>query len=449
MHEINRTRDDDPPLADTTAKNLLTMRTRARNARFSKLPNLPEEQVPWAERLLAASRLDIAKLLEVPSYGPSFLALWADAKTQGLSDTDAVVYIWKWAKAWPAAWERDDRRKARDLPLIHPEVTRRLQHVTAWRQTGDLDYPWEADVKSARWQVRLNDFPDDYMYTLLVRGKVVGDFHDWPEAWDRGDGNAGAETKAPLVLRETPDIDPAALLSRYENGEHEAVWRDLTSLGADVRQPRYREPARAVARETMRRARRNVERLRERLQELDYVFYSDAADILRFCSQEEEGAVEGAEGDGLWLPLSVHAWVREVGSVDFTGSHPTLSLMDDDDGKPGVYADPLAMSYWNLVDISEAWRKRKIADRKPMTLELGPDAPSKSRLQAGWEVSGVYSVSIPNQFCDAVLEGEPHGLTLVEYLRLSFRWGGFPGWERYDHRPEKDLAFLREGLLPI
>ena len=30
-----------------------------------------------------------------------------------------------------------------------------------------------------------------------------------------------------------------------------------------------------------------------------------------------------------------------------------------------------------------------------------------------------------------------------------FAWGGFPGLERFEERPEKELAYLREGLLEL
>jgi len=65
------------------------------------------------------------------------------------------------------------------------------------------------------------------------------------------------------------------------------------------------------------------------------------------------------------------------------------------------------------------------------------------------QVEDSYTVQLPNAAADAVLEGEAHKITFVEYLRLSFQWGGFPGWEKYANRPEKELAFLREGLLPL
>jgi hypothetical protein len=81
--------------------------------------------------------------------------------------------------------------------------------------------------------------------------------------------------------------------------------------------------------------------------------------------------------------------------------------------------------------------------------QISPDAESKADMLEDVQPEDFYAVEIPNAAADAVLEGEAHKRTFVEYLRLSFQWGGFPGWENYENRPEKELAFLREGLLPL
>ena len=60
-----------------------------------------------------------------------------------------------------------------------------LAREVAWSPTGDPGAPWAADVEGARWRVRLNDFPDEIMYTLLVNDAAAGNFHDWPERWRR------------------------------------------------------------------------------------------------------------------------------------------------------------------------------------------------------------------------------------------------------------------------
>lgn len=33
------------------------------------------------------------------------------------------------------------------------------------------------------WEVRLNDFPDEPAYSLLVNGVVIIHFNDWPVSW--------------------------------------------------------------------------------------------------------------------------------------------------------------------------------------------------------------------------------------------------------------------------
>jgi hypothetical protein len=438
------------PLADKVARDLLVARMQSRNRLCSALPGVPAEQIPLAESLLAQSGLDIATLLDVPSYGPSFISLWADAKTQGLSDADALAHIWRWAKAWPVAWERDDERKQKGLPSIDPQLKPRLEQVVRWREVDDLDVPWQATAGASHWQVRLNDFPDDHMYTLLVEGRESGDFDDWPEVWDRGEPELPrAQRNVAVLVRPLPEISPATLLNRYQNGEHEAVWRDLVALGGDVRQPPYLEPARAVAHETMRRARVNVELLLSRLEELGYEFFGAEPNPFRPATGEEKQCLVQAEDTGPSIPLSVQAWVNEVGWVDFVGSHPVLAFMDDDDGHPGIYTDPLEATFWNLVDVCRAWRALHPDERKQIRLQTGADAKSKGRLAAGWEVSGSYSLLLPNTAADAVLDGADDGITFVEYLRLSFQWGGFPGWRAYEKRPEKEIAFLKRDLLPI
>ena len=54
-----------------------------------------------------------------------------------------------------------------------------------WIPATDPASVWEAAVGNDLWQVHVNDFPDEALYTLYVDGEEVGDFDDWPAAWNR------------------------------------------------------------------------------------------------------------------------------------------------------------------------------------------------------------------------------------------------------------------------
>jgi hypothetical protein len=41
------------------------------------------------------------------------------------------------------------------------------------------------DLDNDRWVIRLNDFPDEPCYTLLINGVDVIHFNDWPVAWKK------------------------------------------------------------------------------------------------------------------------------------------------------------------------------------------------------------------------------------------------------------------------
>src|SRR5512142_612334 len=64
----------------------------------------------------------------------------------------------------------------------------------------------------------------------------------------------------------------ATYLQRYIDGEREQVWDELLALGAAVRDEPLYADALAVARETMTRARHNVELIVQRLRENGYEF---------------------------------------------------------------------------------------------------------------------------------------------------------------------------------
>ncbi len=65
-------------------------------------------------------------------------------------------------------------------------------------------------------------------------------------------------------------------LQRYEDGDRVAVWSDLLELGEGVRHEFYYADAMAVATETMRRARHNVDLLIPRLVQMGYRFVPPA-----------------------------------------------------------------------------------------------------------------------------------------------------------------------------
>ena len=338
-----------------------------------------------------------------------------------------------------------------------------------------------------------------------------------------------------------------SFFDRYQAGEREQVWADLNSLGAGVHDKKYLSDAYAVAQETMRRARGNVETLILRLEKLGYEFLttgksaSEALDGLgqamammqavnqltagsrpnphvdklrersrsmmesplfrgllgkleqRAATPEPESAlknfhvlspphkdvaksIEAFETEiGGPLPLSLRAWCEIVGSVSLIGTHPVLcfrerahrapmtmfmspSMFPGRDrrarlrqmraagmnvvtelpgGQPTPLADPL------VVEGEVAAWESEYEVGEARSIPLAPDDLHKA------DISGdAYYMDVPSASADAPFL-DWHKANFVDYLRTAFRWGGFPGWERYPERPEKELAYLAKDLLEI
>jgi len=44
---------------------------------------------------------------------------------------------------------------------------------------------YSARVTNQNWKIRMNNFPDDPAYTLIVDGVEIIHFNDWPEEWKK------------------------------------------------------------------------------------------------------------------------------------------------------------------------------------------------------------------------------------------------------------------------
>jgi hypothetical protein len=72
---------------------------------------------------------------------------------------------------------------------------------------------------------------------------------------------------------------------------------------------------------------------------------------------------------------------------------------------------------------------------------IAPDEYHKDNVSGG----APDEIHLPNSAMDAELENEWHETSFVEYLRVCFKWGGFPGFERVKTALYDPLRRGREG----
>jgi hypothetical protein len=70
----------------------------------------------------------------------------------------------------------------RDKILSLEEITGR---PIDWELSDDAEHPYVATLDDVDYVVRINDFPEESLYTLLCEERELGDFDDWPLSWVR------------------------------------------------------------------------------------------------------------------------------------------------------------------------------------------------------------------------------------------------------------------------
>lgn len=73
------------------------------------------------------------------------------------------------------------KRLVRDRKLDPALLKRKL----SFYRTGDPERPLRREENGHSWDIRVNGFPDEPLYTLLIDGVETADFDNWPKPWRR------------------------------------------------------------------------------------------------------------------------------------------------------------------------------------------------------------------------------------------------------------------------
>jgi hypothetical protein len=291
---------------------------------------------------------------------------------------------------------------------------------------------------------------------------------------------------------------------RYQGGEHEAVWADLLALGNKVHEEPVYSDALAVARETMSRARTNIETLIVRLDNIGYrfetardsppEFVQNIIEIQRTTSEQLKARFPGLL-DGLshsnpvfeqlladfdkrlapastldersvytraqeWsgncisqlesylngpLPLSLKAWYECVQHVSFIGSHPELNPASQEPSSLGAMA---SKSQSALPDPFALMGLPDAIDYESWEADEGYPIAVDEFFKANISRDYRYSMNFRDSRADTIFADWQNDY-FVAYLRRVFKWGGFPGWERHPKPPSKLILELTDGLVAI
>lgn len=224
------------------------------------------------------------------------------------------------------------------------------------------------------------------------------------------------------------------------------TWSWKLALNGTMIDTNAHNDAIAFARKVMAFARRNVDILVNRLTATGYRF----ANIRPFvpATNDVSNQLEELAAAGVYLPISLQAWLLEVGGLDLCGSHPDwprsayVGMFDDDDPQSEPwYTDPLVID----VDLPSLVESASEDPKSIESTEIAPDDVTKAN------VSGAGPIAVPctQPSFDGVLIGQHGSFTLFSYLRHAFEWAGFPGFDFIADAPTAMLKSMAKELVRL
>lgn len=207
----------------------------------------------------------------------------------------------------------------------------------------------------------------------------------------------------------------------------------------------------AVAQETMSRAKGNILTIISRLEQIGYKFALPEF-VMVSPSPDTRDRIRQLESLVGPLPVSLLAWYEVVGSTCLMGAFENLAhyLSPISHEPTNIYSDPLVVfpieaAFESLDEFEPDHPNFEPSPLSEFLLPIAPDDYHKANVSGG----APFEIRLPCTTADASLLNEWHKTTFVNYLRICFRWGGFPGWERYPDKPNALLKKLSADLTPI
>ena len=398
----------------------------------------------------------------------------------GSAAPEVLSAAWDTARSSGLWWPFENVAIASDRPAeVHVDdkfVPHREDGPAIVFRNGDRAFAWNGKTVPERWildpaSVPARDYKGfDPTYAKWVQAKTAGS-----KKAPKKSSKPGAVLKSALPADAAERLEQLRaagggqlpFFDRYQAGDHQNVWKELVDLGPGVRDDAHAADALAVAYETMERVAANVDALIDRLAKLDYRFgmttspSSGGMTMMGGMTFDLSSLLAKAMGGGgrpaaspvhrprtkpasgiqktlidferkeAMMPLSIRAFFEVVGEVNLIGTHASIAPHSGE-----VAPDPLVVEAFDegMVEYDED-------DETPVSLMIAPDDLHKANTSGG----DPYAIAIPDPRADGLVLNERHALMFVDYLRLCFKFGGFPGYEGRVFVPP-EIEALSSGL---
>ncbi|HRJ78521.1 MAG: hypothetical protein HUU03_05205 [Planctomycetaceae bacterium] len=228
-------------------------------------------------------------------------------------------------------------------------------------------------------------------------------------------------------------------VSKITLSKSHLAWAVFASQSSRLKEPAFKAEALQFSRLMMRGARALVLELIDELASSGYLFEGAESPHVEAEAGAQEYLAELWER-GIFVPLSVQAWMIEVGCVNLCGSHPNWPkatyAKEGTSTHDVVYTDPF------VVEVTPEYISYLIDERdsapelaaEPFLLDVAPDHLHKANISGGTP----YAVDASFPQVEPLLLYERHCTSFTDYVRRSIAWSGFPG-----------MDYVEPNLLPI